>query len=274
MFNTFQFNEYEFNKISLTSIFSDQDDIVYNWFWFKNSNIIVSSINDSNWNSVDTQIYNNPLTDLWWELNYFFREKIINIWWFIKQNSQEELINIIDNIKGILWKNNQNLDIKVNWTIRRAKASCINIDSIFDKKYYHLTLVPFNISFRLIEWFQKEIISQAQTLISQTAGFTEEIINMWSIRTNPVFNILFNSATSVTEIILTLWQDILTITTTITASDLIIIDCENKIITKNTTEIDFIWTFPSLEVWVNSYTIAINWTKNFDLSVIYFNNYL
>jgi hypothetical protein len=274
MFNNYQFNDAEFNEISLTSIFSEQDDIAYNWFWFHNANIIVNSINDSNWNSIDSQIYNNPLTDWWWELNYLFREKIINITGHIKQDTTENLIKYIDIIKGVLWKNNQNLDIKVNWTIRRAKASCMNLDTIFDKKHYHLTLVPFSISFRIIEGFQKELTSQSQTLTGQTAGFTEEIINTWTIRTNPIFNILFNSATSVTEIILTLWTDILTINDTIATNNLFIIDCENKIITKNWVEVDFLWTFPKLEVWTNSYTIAINGTKNFDISVIYFNNYL
>jgi hypothetical protein len=275
MFNNFLFNWWTFNQIDiLWNANFPQDSIVYNGYWLQNANIIVSNLSYDNWHSINSETFNNPLTDLGWELNYFFRDKTITLNWFMKSDTAENLNISIDTLKKVLWENNKDLDIKVNWTIRRAKASCINIDSLFERQNYNITFIWFSITFRVVSEFFKELQRQTQSLLWQTATFTEEITNRWTVRTNPVFSILLNSVTSVTSISIAMWSNTITMLDTYSASDVIQIDCQNKTVKINSVEVDYTWTFPVLEVWVNSYTFTINWTKNFDLNLSYFNNYL
>ena len=275
MFNNFVFNWWVFNNIDiLWNANPPQDDIVYNGYWLQNANITVSNISYDNWHSVDSETFNNPLTDLWWELNYFFRTKTISLNWYIKSDTAENLNIAIDTFKKVLWENNKDLDIKVNWNIRRAKASCINMDSLFDRQHYNITFLNFSITFRVVSEFFKELQRQTQSLLWYTWTFTEEIVNRWTVKTNPMFGILLNSATSVTSINITMWNNSITVLDTYSASDVIQIDCQNKTVKINSIEVDYTWTFPILEVWVNSYTFTIDWTVNFDLNLSYFNNYL
>jgi hypothetical protein len=275
MFNTKLFNSVVFNHISTTSTIVVQDDITYNGYSLQNENITISKTDFYNWNSVSSDTYNNPLTDLWWELNYFFRSKTVVLEWYLKASSWEELNNRIDDFKKILWQNNKILDIKVNGTIRRAKASCINIDSIFwTREHYHISIIPFIIQFRVISDFFQELTRQNQSFTWLTSGFIEELTNRWSVRTNPVVNILLNSVSWTNQIYFEIWDRRIIISDTFSNSDSIIIDCQSKKVKINNVDVDYSWVFPILETWVNSYEFWINWTVNYDITVSYFNNFL
>ena len=275
MLNNFLYNQAIYNQTPVWIPIAPQDDIVYNSYWLKNSNIIVTSISNDNWHSITSETYSSPLTDLWGELNYYFKNKTINLEWFITTNTSVELNQRIDELKKILWQNNKYLDIKVDWTIRRAKASCTNLDSLFDRQNYNITFIPFRISFRLVSEFSKELTSQSQSLTWKTASFTEEKINYWTVRANPVLSILLNSVTSVTSISFAILTNTITVLDTYSASDVIQIDCQEKTVKINSISVDYTWTFPVLEVWTNSYIITVTWTaKNFNTTLTYFNNYL
>lgn len=272
MFNNFLFNNGLFNEIeTVGSPDTTQDEVSYNWFWLFNQNIIITKINYDNSHTVESDIFNSPLSDLWWELSYYFRQKNIVLNWYLKYDTAEELNNAIDTLKKALWENNKNLDIKVNWTIRRAKASCINLN--FDREGYHITFVPFTIEFRLIKEFLHELTNETISLLWLATWFTEEIVNGWTVRTNPIFNIVINSWTP-TSISLNIWDDTLIINRIFTAWEVLEINCIDKRVKINGSNIDFIWTFPILKVWVNSLSFSITWSIDFDFTVIYNKNYL
>lgn len=272
MFNNFLFNNGLFNEIeTVGSPATTQDEVSYNWFWLFNQNIIITKINYDNSHTVESDIFNSPLSDLWWELSYYFRQKNIVLNWYLKYDTAEELNNAIDRLKKALWENNKNLDIKVNWTIRRAKASCININ--FDREGYHITFIPFTIEFRIIKEFAYDLARESQSLLWNTAWFTEEIVNIWTARSNPIFNIVINTW-SPTAFSLIMGDDTITITRTFIAWEVLEINTEEKRIKINGSNIDFNWTFPILKVWNNSYTIWFTWAVNFDLNIFYYKNYL
>ena len=150
------------------------------------------------------------------------------------------------------------LDIKVNGNIRRAKASCVNLDSLFSREHYHITFIPFTIHFRIVSEFSKELARQTQSFNGLTAGITEEIVNRGTVRTSPVISMVFNSASGTNNITFAIADRIITVSETIASSDVLQIDCDNKVVTLNSVEIDFSGTFPILEVGTNSYTITKN----------------
>lgn len=274
MFNLYQFNLQNFNQIPEELTVPPQDDVVYGWYSLKNANISLSRIGYEAGHSIDSETYNNPLTDLWGELSYYHREKIIVLRGRLKAHNREELEIAMDEMKRALWRPQKNLDIKVNWNIRRAKASCVNMSSLFEREHYHITFIPFIIEFRLIWEFSKELLRQTQNFNSLTSNLTEEIINWGTVRTNPTLSLVFTSAISVNNITFSIGSNQLTIWESISASDVLIIDCETKTIKLNNIDIDYSWTFPILEVWTNSYTVTVNGTKQYNLSLSYFNNYL
>ena len=95
----------------------------------------------------------------------------------MKSDSRENLETAIDDLKRALGRSERDLDIKVNGNIRRAKASCINLDSLFDRKHYNITFIPFTIEFRIISEFAREIKRVTQTFSNLIGDITEEIIN-------------------------------------------------------------------------------------------------
>ena len=273
MFNTFQFNEAQFNEIFSWIVTADQDDVVYGWYSLKNESITLSAIGYENWHSTESETYNNPISDLWGELNYYFREKTLVLRGRLKASNREELEHKIDEMKRALGRNNRDLDIKVNGTIRRAKATCVNLPSLFNREHYHITFIPFTIQFRIISEFSKELARQSQSFNNLTADITEEIVNRGTVRTNPTLQILFTSTTC-TELSFTLWNNTIEVPYTFSASDVLVIDCEEKEVRVNNTEIDFNGTFPILRVWTNSYTVTLNGTNDYNLNFSYFNNFL
>ena len=274
MFNFNLFNLALFNQIPEVATTTPQDDIVYGGYSLKNARMTVSKIGYDIGHSVEAPTYSNPLTDLGGELSYRFRQKIVIVNGKMKAESGEALEMAIDDMKRAHGRPNKDLDIKVNGNIRRAKASCINLDSLFSREHYHIDWIPFTIQFRIVSEFAKELQRQNQSFNNLTTGITEEIINRGTVRTSPVISMTFNTATGTNNVSFGIADNIITVAETITTGDVLQIDCDNKVVTLNSLEIDFSGTFPILEVGTNSYTITKNGTVDYNFSISYFNNYL
>lgn len=275
MFNLNLFNTAVFNQIPTWIVAPPQDDFVYNDFGLHNDVYKISNSSFDNGHRPENATYFNPLADLGGQLSYRFRNKIVRLEWRIKTSTALELNEEIDKLKRILSQPEKDLDIRVNGNIRRAKASCININSLFARQHYNITWLPFTLEFEIISQFSREITRQSTTENWLTATSTNiEINNRGTVKTNPTISILFNSATSVDEITFTIDDRAITINETISTSDVVNIDCEEKTVEINSTEVDFTGTFPFLDVGVNTCTIEINETKNFDITISYFNNFL
>ena len=249
------------------------DTISYNGFWLQNENIIISKIDFDNSHRIQSDTYYKPLIDGAGELNYFFREKIVNASWYMKAESEETMNNEIDRLKKILLQNQKDLIIKVNGNPRVAKASLINGDSLFDREHFHITFLPFTLQFRVLEKF-RDITAQNYLVSWQTADFIEEIYNGGSAKVEPIITFVFNSASGVNEISFVYNGNTITINETIATSDILIIDSREKKVTLNDVEVDYTGIFPIFETGLQSYEVQVNGTKNFDTNIKFFNTYL
>jgi len=101
-----------------------------------------------------------------------------------------------------------------------------------------------------------------------------EVNHAWTARSNPKFYISGKSLCDITSLALTFDSKVLTVNATIVESDIIIIDSENKTVTKNGTEIDYTWVFPVFEPGTNSYYIDFTWVAVVDIQVTLKKNYL
>lgn len=273
MYNIFTYNEKVFNVQSTSLQDTINEDIAYNKFWLKNNLYSISKISFDNSHEIQSETFDRPLSDWWSEINYFFRNKTVDISGRIRTNTAEELNNEIDRFKKAMLENNKNLDIKVNGQVRRAKASCINPSSLFNREHYHITFLPFTISFRVLEKF-REIKPQTYTFTWLTWNFLEEVYNGGTAKVSPVFTIIINTATETDTASIILWGETITVDQTLVSGDILTIDYEEKIVTLNQADIDYTGTFGLLDTGEKNFSVEINWTINFDFTVKFFNTYL
>ena len=274
MFNINLFNNALFNQAPNTLPVTVQDDVVYNDFWLVNDIYKISKISYDNGPSIESQTFNTPQDDWWWELNYFFRSRIVTVEGRVSSDTAENFNKELDRFKSALWENDKNLDIKVNWTIRRAKASVINMNSLFDRMHFNITYIKFIIQFRVLAPFFNEIWKQNLDLLSQTWNISDEVLNEWTIKTDPIVQLNFTSATTVNIITFNIDNRTITVNETISWWDIVKIDCIEKIVTINWDIVDYDWIFPELQTWANLFAVTVNWTKNYDFNIYFFKQYI
>lgn len=273
------FNSWLFGWLLFWSWVSSQaqsevlDNIIFEWYWLQNSNIITSETNFWNLPKIDLLTYRTPKSDWWWVIDRFYAERDIKLSWVIYWSDTEDLEDRIDAFKNVFSKKTWYLDFKVNWVYRRTKVSLINSD-IIDRRHYDITRAKFDLTFKAMEVFRYEKDHVYKAFFGTTTNINEDITNTGSIYSDPVINILVNSATTVTQIKAKIWTKQITINQTISAWDIIEIDWINKQVTINWTPVDYLGSFPVIDSWVNLFDFQSNWTFDYDIVVLYRKNYL
>ena len=97
-------------------------------------------------------------------------------------------------------------------------------------------------------------------------------LDLWytgTAKTYPQLYFGFNTATGVSSVVLTLWDYQISINETISAGDVLVVDCEEKTVKLNDVLKEYDWVFFPLEYWANAINIAVNWTFDYDLTYVY-----
>ena len=249
------------------------DDIVFNWFWLQNTSFITTKINFRNMPKINLLTYDNPKNDWWWVLDRFYKQRTIQIKWHIIWEDAEDIENKIDSLKKALSVKTWYLDFKVNWVYRRILCSLTNSD-IIDREHYDIEHWKFSLTFTALDPFRSEKTWSDASFTSVNAEINEDITNSWSEYSNPIINILVNSASSTNQIKVKIWDNEIVIDNTITTWDVVEINTAKKDCTINWNSVDFSWKFPRLEAWLNLLTVKSNWTYNYDIAVLFSKNYL
>lgn len=241
------------------------ESIAINSLWLVNSNYVVHSISDN----VDTELndFNIPQNNWKWFLSYFKRQRQISLKITIIWSNENDFITLFDNLRKECYKEESTLYWKKwDWERRQIKVNCTSFPRNFE--HFNINFLECEIWFTALEPFWYESSRQSRSLSNKTADFSEEISNQWTDVSEPIVYLLFNTAT-VTDLSLELWENTIWITESITDWDIIIIDSENKKVWKNTSELDYTWTFPIMWTWSNFFNFDITWT--FDTNVLILN---
>lgn len=217
--------------------------------------------------------YDNPKNDWWWVLDRFYKQRTIQLQWHIIWESAEDIEDKIDNLKKALSVKTWYLDFKVNGVYRRILCSLTNSD-IINREHYDIEHWKFTLTFTALNPFRSEKVRSDATFTSVNAEINEDITNSWSEYSNPIINILVNSASSTNQIKVKIWDNEIVIDNTITTWDVVEINTAKKDCTINWNSVDFSWKFPRLEAWLNLLTVKSNWTYNYDIAVLFSKNYL
>lgn len=273
MTNIANFNNVLFNGWRKITAWWWADDIVFNWFWLQNENYMITEINVWNMPKINLLTYDNPKNDWWWVLDRFYKQRTISMSWRVKWNDSDDIEDKIDNLKKALSVKTWYLDFKVKWVYRRILCSLTNSD-IIDRQHYDIEHWKFTLTFTALDPFRSEKTWSNAVFTGVNAEINEDINNEWSEYSNPIINILVNSAWSTNQIKVKIWDNEIVINNAITTGDVIEINTAKKECTINENSIDFSGKFPRLEAGVNMLTVKSNGTFDYDIAVLYSKNYL
>lgn len=268
MFNTYIFNTQQFNaSMPVSSDVVDGLIVYWNYALHDTVDVYARVSNTDDADSVDMDIYSNPLDDWQTLSSYYVRGKTITIAGSIRKDNAEDLNNEIDTMKSHLFVPWKKLSIKVNGEVRETTAYCSWVT--FDRQHYNITYVRYSVNFTLTSEVRETKKYEATTVASVSSTLVEELINYWKFKAKPVIIFTMNSATSVTSLAITLWWSTITLSETLATNDIVEINREDQTVTINGDPVDYTWVIPTLEQWRNSYTVTLNGTYNYDVTIKY-----
>lgn len=267
------FNSILFNWGARGTSWAGIDDIVFNWFGLQNTSFITSKINFRNMPKINLLTYENPKNDWGGLLDRFYKQRTITMSGSIIGTDSYDIETKIDNLKKALSVKTGYLEFKVKGVYRRILCSLSNSD-IVNRNSYDVDHWKFDLTFIAQEPFWSEKTWSSRTFNGVNAEINEDINNEGSEYSNPIINILVNSASSTNEIKVKIWDNEIVINNTITTWDVVEVNTASKLVTINTNSVDFSWKFPKLEAWLNTLTVKSNGTYDYDIAILFSKNYL
>ena len=155
---------------------SNQDNIVLNGFSLQNEFITTSFFWENN--LIDSTSFDYPKSNWRWLLWYYLRWKNLNLRIKIKWDSVEDFQTRLDNFRKIFFQEEINLDVRVNWIIRRIKVNWKSAPK--NLEHYNITFLNIEVSLEVLEPFFYELSNQSNSFLNKTETFDEYIINKWS----------------------------------------------------------------------------------------------
>lgn len=269
MFNTYPLNQ------SLLNIWTNEVQIQtstlsFNWYdldqgAFRLKNIIW--IDDSV--DIDFNTYSRANADGQWIDSIYYRQKTITIEGVLVASSPWDLDQEITSLKSSMSKRNKKfIYIRRNWDIVETTANCVKVSVL--REFFHIDFVPVTMEIVTVDPFFYGQERHESSWTGLTSDLSTTVLYSWGeVYTRPYIQININSATSVTQIEITLWGNTITIDSTFSSSDVIAIDCKEKKVTLNSTQsINYTGIFPKLERWETQLDLNITGTHNTDLYVL------
>lgn len=228
------------------------DLIIFDGFGLQNANIVTSQINHDDLLGIELNSFKYPRENGGGVLSKFYRGREIKLVMTIKSDTSSNFNTLLDSVKKNLRKTEGYLDITVNGEIRRIKATCTRFDT--RREHYNVTYCTVDVTFTTLEAFFYASSKQSYNFQGKTGTFSDEITNGGSAESLPVFYHIFGATTAVTAVTLTAFSKVLTISNTFAVNDILIIDSENKTVTKNGVDIDYTGSFPVFPPGSNPFT--------------------
>ena len=203
-----------------------------------------------------------------------YKPKEVVITGRIVGDDKNALESNIDSFKELMARFNKNLDLDYASGTRRYVATPIEVD--IDRKYFHLSFVPFKVTFLVPSGVGEDITQTASIQNGITVSPYNGSINIGgSAYPLPSIEITITSIIGGLDISLQCNGDKITLTNSLVANDVVVFDIQNKKVTLNGSEKDYTGVFPKFNVGTNNYIITINSSaRNFNVEVDYFKKWL
>jgi hypothetical protein len=264
LFDTGMFN----GGTSLVTSYSSDYAVFENFSLSDNTHMVLTGLGYSG-PSTDIQGGSIPRDNGMYLTARYFRENVIELRGYVKASTGALMDAYLDTIRKSVRKRQGNLDITdLNGTAKRFIATVDNFDSMFaERRGYHVTICPFTIRFRC-----KTPFGTARSYTSTSQSITSSPTNIsayqaGTIAANPVITLNFDAASSVTVVDVqrldsngTILEEI-QYSGSIAAGNILVFDSEQKIVTKNGTQVNYTGSFLTADAAVNLYKITITATS-------------
>lgn len=255
LYNRTLYNGGKFSTVPATAT------IIYNDYPLQDEEIITEAADDLNPPQREfvlanvTRDHGQKLQDS------YDREKDIAVRGAVVMDSNQSFLNKIDEIKKYLRPNGKLLKITEGDRTRVYQAQVKNMPTIFTpRKHFNIDWIDFDITFVCYEPFGRDESRTVNSLFSQTANtINTSYYNAGIVRANFVFSMLFDSASSVSEVQVTnnTNGESIRVTRAFSAGEFLKIDGEKGKVTVNGVEVRSTGYPTKLDVGPNSYTITI-----------------
>jgi hypothetical protein len=239
----------------------------------QSANIITTWINyDDAW-TIEHQSVKKPRIDGWIFLWKYFRKKEIIVRWYMTHDTASDLNDLIDTFKKNLWVAEQFLDITVNSVVRRTVATATSIN--FWRKNYHLTFIPFEVTFTTVVPFFFLTSDNTDSKSAQSSSpVSMTVVNEWTAFAEPVVTVTFDTWTTALTVTMTIDWISVSASDTYSATDVLVFNWRTKQVTLNWTEIEYSWTFPDLATGTNNIEFTVSWTFLADFDVVHITRFI
>ncbi len=212
-------------------------------------------------------------------LNDTQEQKIVSIEGVLKADTAAELDTLIDTFKKNLIGLQGNLDVtNAAGLQKRYIATLINGESMLSRPGNYVTICPFRLEFACYVPFSKSISYVAQALFGETSLSKSETVDIdGTFEAEAVLIFILNAVDTVTKITFTndTRGEAIELEETFAASDVLIIDTEQKTVTRNGAAIDYTGVFHVFSLGSNSYTIDVVGTSiDYDVTLKHKTTYL
>lgn len=250
------------------SMYVDYSDFAIAWLSLNSENIKIISIQETTSNQLNSfDVPNN-----FWKgfLSYYDRGRTLSLEIFVKWKDKQEFQKNFDELRKFFYKPWNLFFKKVGWIYRTLKIYPILIP--IEQNHFEINCKKVTVQVQTLQPFWSETNYKTKSFLNQTSSFNTEIMNEWSAISEPKIYLFFKKAENVEFIQIKIWEKFIKINKKIQSKDIVIVDCQEKEITINQVQVDYIGSFPQLQSWINYITVDIDGTYNVDNNVLYIKN--
>ena len=275
MIGIWQYGVYLFGRGSAITLTNTLPNFGYNGFDFQTQQFRLTNVPNIDNPNIQLDRFDRALNHGWGFNGSYFKEKTITIEGTVMGINESDLEDQIDALKNKILQHGKILTYrKRNGIVLSAIAYCSNLN--IPRLPYHITFCPVTITFTILDPFLYDISLNEETRALNTATATGTVtISAWNVDVQPRIILNFVTASGTNSISYTMNGQTITINKTISAWDIVIIDCWFKDVTINSVWWqDYIGEFPSIPVGQNNYSVSINGTYSASLTHQRYNTYV
>lgn len=275
MIGLWQYGTYLFGRGSAITLLNTLPNFGYNWYDFQSPNFRLANVPNIDNPNIQMDSFDKALNHGGWFNGLYYKTKTITVQGTIIASDEADLEDQIDNLKNRVLQPEKILTYrKRNDIVISAIAYCTWLD--IQRQHYHITFCPVTLTFSVLDPFLYDttLNEDARTINTATANWTVTVL-AWNVDVQPRIILNFVSASGTNSISYTMNGQTIIINKTISAWDIIIIDCGNKDVTINSVwGQNYLGEFPSIPLWLNNYSIAVNGTYSASLTHQRYNTYV
>lgn len=197
-------------------------------------------------------------------IDSYYTTKEIIIEGTIEGTTAAYLQAYIDELKELFSRNGKYLDIE-NWNGETRRYKCVSVSTDLPMESFNITFIAYTATFLAYEGFARSTATTSEVLNNKTtATVSDTMTNIGTHEAYPTVTVSVDAENALTLIKFKTdaTTDEISIAASYTAGDILIVNCENKTVTINGTEVAYTGNFPRFPSGAVVYTFTFTSTSH------------